>query len=471
MGTLGGLLQLSRSALLADQTALNATANNVANQNTVGYTDEVVSWNSNDSVSLGQGGGSIGSPTVTTTSLRDRVLEQRLQQQIQQQAGTSSEAGVLTDVENVFSITGGSNTAGSTQLGTSINALFSSLTALAANPSDAPTQAAAVSAASAVGAAFNTASAGLASVSTTINQTLATSVDQVNALTSSIAQLNQEISSSSTNGASGANTDGGVLEDQRDQAVEALSQLVGLDQIRTEGNGLTLTTTSGALLVSEQQSYALTSAQVGGVTSIYSATGADVTAGLTGGSIGGLLAAQNTDLPSINSALDTLAYRIGTAVNTQNESGSTSAGLQGGAIFTLPATSSGAASALAVSSTAKFATASTGEGTTGSANATLLAGLSSVTDSTGATISGSLAVLLAQVGTQSASLATESSAQQASLTQLKTQRDTLSAVNLDTEASNLTTYQRAYQAAAQVLSIVNELMASAINLGTETAVS
>jgi flagellar hook-associated protein 1 FlgK len=54
---------------------------------------------------------------------------------------------------------------------------------------------------------------------------------------------------------------------------------------------------------------------------------------------------------------------------------------------------------------------------------------------------------------------------------LTTQQDTLSGVNLDTEASNLTMYQRAYQAAAQVLTIVNSLYASAINLGTETTVS
>ena len=33
---------MSRSAMQADQTALDITSNNVANQNTVGYTREVV---------------------------------------------------------------------------------------------------------------------------------------------------------------------------------------------------------------------------------------------------------------------------------------------------------------------------------------------------------------------------------------------------------------------------------------------
>ncbi|XWK66388.1 flagellar basal body rod C-terminal domain-containing protein [Tunturiibacter gelidiferens] len=41
----------------------------------------------------------------------------------------------------------------------------------------------------------------------------------------------------------------------------------------------------------------------------------------------------------------------------------------------------------------------------------------------------------------------------------------------DEEASNLTQYQRSYQAASQVFSIVDTLMASAINLGEQTTVT
>jgi flagellar hook-associated protein 1 FlgK len=57
------------------------------------------------------------------------------------------------------------------------------------------------------------------------------------------------------------------------------------------------------------------------------------------------------------------------------------------------------------------------------------------------------------------------------LTQLTTQRDTLSAVSLDTEAANLSQYQKSYQAAAQVLTVLDSLMATAINLGTQTSVN
>jgi len=467
MSSLSGLMDLARSALMADQAALNVTANNVANQNTVGYTDEVVTWTSGATVSLGNGSETSTAPTVTTTSLRDRVLEQRVQQQTQAASSTSAEAAVMTQLEAVFSITGSSSTAGSTQLGTSLNAFFSSMTALAANPSDAATQQSALSAASTLASAFNAASSGVAGVQTSINGTLASSVTAVNALTKTIATLNGQISSLDPN------TDAGPLEDQRQAAIAQLSQYVGLDQTTTEGDGITLTTTNGSALVSGSQSYSLSSTQVGGVTQIEDSTGANVTSGITGGSIGGQLAAQNTDLPAVTSALDALAYRVATAVNTQNEAGQTSAGAAGAAIFTVPTTASGAAAAMAVipTSAGALATAAVGGGSADNTNATALANLATATDGSGQTMSGNLAAMLSEIGSTSSSLTSESTAQQASLTQLTTQRDTLSAVNLDTEASNLTTYQRAYQAAAQVLTIVDQLMAAAINLGTQTTVT
>jgi flagellar hook-associated protein 1 FlgK len=70
-----------------------------------------------------------------------------------------------------------------------------------------------------------------------------------------------------------------------------------------------------------------------------------------------------------------------------------------------------------------------------------------------------------------AAATTDNTAQHATLSQLTTQRNALSGVSLDEEAANLTNYQRAYEAAAKVFSIVNQMMAAAINLGVPTSVS
>ena len=59
MGSLTGLLNLSLSALQANQAAIDITSNNVANANTPGYTEETANWQEVDSVSL-SGGASVG---------------------------------------------------------------------------------------------------------------------------------------------------------------------------------------------------------------------------------------------------------------------------------------------------------------------------------------------------------------------------------------------------------------------------
>ena len=61
--------------------------------------------------------------------------------------------------------------------------------------------------------------------------------------------------------------------------------------------------------------------------------------------------------------------------------------------------------------------------------------------------------------------------QSAALTQLQSQQSALSSVNMNDQAALLQTYEQSYQAAAKVFTILNSVIASAINLGTETAVS
>jgi flagellar hook-associated protein FlgK len=75
------------------------------------------------------------------------------------------------------------------------------------------------------------------------------------------------------------------------------------------------------------------------------------------------------------------------------------------------------------------------------------------------------------LGSTVSSVQTENTAQNASVTQLKTQNGALSSVNLDDEASSMSTLERSYQAASQVFTMLNTVMASALNLGEQATVS
>ena len=126
MGTITSLMDIARLALTADQEALNVTSNNVANQNTAGYTREVVEFQSADTVTLS--GGTFGSGvTASATSQRDRVLEQQVQQQTQVQAQSGALESALQQVQNVFGLSSTSTSASSTTFGTDISSFFSAL--------------------------------------------------------------------------------------------------------------------------------------------------------------------------------------------------------------------------------------------------------------------------------------------------------------------------------------------------------
>jgi flagellar hook-associated protein 1 FlgK len=51
------------------------------------------------------------------------------------------------------------------------------------------------------------------------------------------------------------------------------------------------------------------------------------------------------------------------------------------------------------------------------------------------------------------------------LGQLQDQRGSVSGVSLDEEAANLLQYQRAYEAAAKVVTTINDMLQTAVNLG------
>ena len=121
---------------------------------------------------------------------------------------------------------------------------------------------------------------------------------------------------------------------------------------------------------------------------------------------------------------------------------------------------------------AQVAAAATGNGSSDDANLESMLQLQNQRIIGGATVHRvTMPALFRHLGSLTSQVSTENTAQQASLTQLQTQRDSLSAVNLNDEAAALKNLQQAYQAAAKVFTILDTVMASTINLGVETTVA
>ncbi len=457
MGTLSGLLSVTTSALLANQTALNTTAENISNQNTAGYTRRVATFSEGDLVTVGAG----NQPGVraTVSSTRDGVLLKSVQQATEASSASSARTSALDALQNLFKVDASGDDASG--IGAAITTFFNAASSLAGSPNDSTARQSLYSAAQTVATTLNRTAGQITAQTVALNQQVTDSVKQVNVLTSQIAALNQKITSA------GSTSGNSTLVDQRDTLVTSLSKLVDVNTISSTDGTLDLALSNGTQLVGGTVSQPLATGIVSGTVQIYAAAaagGGNVTGAIRGGSIGGVLQARDSDLPAISSQLDTLASAISNAVNTQNAAGTTASGIAGAPIF-----SGATAATLTVVATDGSAFAAAGAG--GSSNALALGGLQDTALVGGQTPSGAFSSLISGLGQTAATASTQSSADAAVLTQTSTQLDQTMGVSLDQEGSNLTQYQRAYEAAAKVLSIVNELMAQAINLGEQTTVS
>lgn len=472
MASLNQAWSITTGALAADQAAISVVAGNIANANTPGYTTETVQWGTADTVTVG-GQSQAGGVTIEgVSSQRDRVLNQRIDQQTQEESGTAARLAALNDLQSVFSgaisASGSATSSGAADIGQQMTALFQSFSSLAADPTNTSLRTGVLSAAQSLAATFNQVSASLQQQQSGLDATISSAAAQVNSLTSAIAGLNAKISASSPN------SDAGTLEDQRQYDIQQLSALIGIHQITNDGNSLTITTGSGAVLVAGSQSVALETQSSSGVTHLL-LNGVDQTAALTGsgGEIGGTLEARDSDIPAALGAIDQLAWNVASAVNGQQASGTDADGNAGSPIFTMGSVAAGTAGNISVALTDPngIAASASGAGTQDGSNASAIAALASAAIAGGQTPSASYASLVGQIGANVSEATTAQASQSASLTQLQSQQSGLSSVDMNDQAGLLQTYEESYQAASKVFTILNSVMTSAINLGVETAVS
>jgi flagellar hook-associated protein 1 FlgK len=474
MGTISSAFSIISGALDADQAALNVVSNNVANANTTGYTEEVANFSQNQSIDVNGTSYGDGATETGSTSLRDRVLEQRLDQQQQLASASSTRLTALDSIQGLFTPDSGSTTSSTAgDIGSDITSFYDSFSSLESEPTSSSARLDVLSTAKTLASDISSAATNLNTQRAGLDEDTTGVVSQVNSLTTSIAQLNLQIQAASPSAASG------TLEDQRQADLSSLSKLIGINQVTTADNGVQITTTSGQLLIAGGVSNQLTSGTVNGVTD-YFVGSTDVTSQLTsgGGELGGYLTARDQDIPNAISSLDQLAYSISTTVNAQNNKGTDGDSVTGSTssplyIFNEPTTVAGSAVNMSVVMTDanQVAAAGAGEGTGDGSNAVDMYNLSKQTIVDGQTPSNYYSSFVSSLGSTVSGVSTESTAQAASVTQLQTQNDSLSSVNLDDEASTMTTLERSYQAASQVFTIINSVITSALNLGDATAVS
>jgi flagellar hook-associated protein 1 FlgK len=469
MSSLNASLAIALSGLGAEQGAIAATTNNVANANTPGYSREVPRLVSSNPVVIDPLTFGTGVTLQSVESIRDPILESRIQQETQSQGQLGSLVSALQQTQVNFT----SNTG---DVGSAITAFFTSVNQLSTNPSDLSLRQGVLTAAGNLATAFNTTANNLSSQRQNLDQNVVQSVGQINQLTQQIAQLNGQISALQNVGESA-----GSFVDERTQAIDQLSALVDVSVIPSD-NTVTLITSNGTSLVTGQKAFTLQTQPVGtlGLNDVF-AQGQDITSTIVSGQLGGQLQARDQQIPAIQSQLDTLAAGLATTVNTVqtagfdlngNPTGSTD--LQGNPqnpvnLFAPPASVTGAASGLTVAITNPALIAASSDGSPGSnGNAEALYALSSQGVVNGQSPTSYYSGIVFNVGNVTANATAEQNASTLVLQQLNDQRASISGVSLDEEAANLVQYQQAYTASAQVVTAIDNMMNAVINMATLT---
>ena len=453
MSNLFGSLSIAVRSLLAQQGALDTTANNLSNVNTPGYSRQLPILTEAPPLDTGQISIGNGVNFEGVQSVRDIILELLIDEEIQQQNRLKSFVSSMNPVQSLFHETEGAG------LNDAINRLFSSFQELSANPTHVPARQVVISAGQDLASAFRETGQQLRTIQERVDQEVRQTVEEIDSHTAQLAGLNQPVAS-----LQGDSERAGRLDHQRHSVLDRLSKLVDVVVTDSGDGSLTVTTSNGVPLVAAAQSFALSTAADPdtGFLHIFS-PGTDVTLEFTGGQLAGLLEARDQGIPSVISGLDNLAEGIIHCVNIQNRKGRDLQGDQGGNFFQpvvqpSPGSNAGAAENTATAITNPSKIAASSDGTQGdNANALAMANIQDQAVVNGETATDFYSNLVSTVGNDVSSATDEQEAVGLVLTQLQNQRSDISSVSLNEEAANLICYQRAYEAAAEDVAAINDI--------------
>ncbi|WP_237152539.1 flagellar hook-associated protein FlgK [Oryzibacter oryziterrae] len=323
---IGTSLAVSLSGIRTTQKQLDITSSNIANADATGYSRRTMT-----TTALTTGSNTFGVYAQTVT----RDINVLVQKQWRTAAADSSYAKVRLDTLSALdSYFGGPSDS------SSLSAIYGKFTdamqTLATTPDSSSNRISAVAAAETLTSRFKTLSQNIQNLRQEAESNISSAVDTTNTLLDKISKLDRQIVSI---GASGASTAG--LEDQRDEAIDSLSQLMDITVQPQDYGAVALYTTSGVLLyddspvkLSFDQHATLTATDVyssnehdRGVGTIKIAsgngTGNDLFAagGFRSGKIAAYKDLRDNTLVEAQTQLDHLAAQMAMTVSNRNDPG------------------------------------------------------------------------------------------------------------------------------------------------------
>jgi flagellar hook-associated protein 1 FlgK len=468
---------MASRAMQTQMTGVEVSGQNLANVNTKGYSRQQVNITTSPDLVTSIGDEGTGADATSITQLVSNLLNSQIQSQgstsgywTAQQTALQGAQDSLNEYLNGSSTSSTSATSTSstdtngTGLSSQLNSFFAAFSALASAGSDSNKQAA-VSAGQNLATTFNNISSQFSGLRSSLNSSLTGDVTSANKLLTDIASLNGEISTT-TAGGGNAND----LLDEREQDLENLSQLTNITTSSGTNGTVNVTIGGQSLVTGNSLNDTLQTYDAGsGNLLVQTASGTSLT--LTGGSMQGTIDARDGTLTSMQTSINTLANTLINQVNTIHDSGYNSTGGTGNSFFTgTDASTIGVNSTLANNaSLVQISSSASASGDTSLALQIANLASSSQAALNNGTFTQDYNTTVAGLGNALSTANTQVTDQTAVSNMLSTQRSSVSGVNVDEEMTNLMSYQRAYQASAQVVTTVNSMMGDVLGMTGTTA--
>jgi len=455
---------------------------------------------------LNAGGQGMGVSTGPTTRQVNAALEASLATQNGTVAGLQTQQTALQAIDAAQGAVGSG-----TDLGSQLGNLQSQFSTLLGDPGSQAAQTAVVGAAQTLAQGINSLSTAYTTQRQTAESNIVSEVATVNTTLGTIGSLSSQIMELQANGQSTAD-----LENQRDAAVQSLSQMVGVQTLAQPNGDMLVMTTGGTMLpIHSANPLSVTDAsmQPG---SFYAQPGSvpagtipgimlgstDVTNQLTGGQIGANITLRDSTLPTFQAELDEFSENMATGFAGQgltlftNPAGQVPAA----ATPTVPPAAAapvqqnyvGFAATIQVNAAVQANPSLVRDGDPPSGNTTGQAGYTATiskilnnvlgsaaltTNTTGLGAAGNLSApysapqtlaglatsIVATQSQASASVTSQLSTEQAVQTTLSSQLSSQDGVNLDAQMTLMIQLQNAYGANARVMSTVQSMFTALLN--------
>lgn len=322
---MSNLLNVASRALMANQTALSTTGQNIANANTVGYSRQSAVLQSVAGQYTGSGYIGKGVEVADITRSHSQFLTRQAVQSQSVAAMDSTRADRLAALEDVFP-------SGTSGMGAAMSDMLNAFSDVATTPNDMTARNVVLSRADEMAARFTHAQTQLDDLQRGVNSGLADSVKAINSLAGRVAALNEQIALSQ--GSGHAPND---LLDQRDQMVREIGAQVQVSTVASDDGSLNVFIGSQALVLGASTSKMTLQTADGGTSGLaleraMLSSPIDESM-LSGGKVAGLLRFQNDDLTAARDGLGRMALTVATEVNRQNRLGVDLEGHAGNGLF------------------------------------------------------------------------------------------------------------------------------------------